>query len=203
MWLRVVCWDFTDVSEEDIASVRRVSKLSKQAARRVSYFLYHEHGSRKFQRHVGKLLPYYTELCFRRTVRHILLVSATFGKIFRSFDKSLAPWAYLNSLTDESSVGFCICLYDIRVLVIQVHADNDHDIDDIDDDCGYHLLVSPAFFSVYTETSQRHKTKYTYCSVLLCFWTSFIVWYSDKTRRFGNWICFRPHVKGRSVSDCD
>jgi hypothetical protein len=33
---------------------------------------------------------------------------------------------------------------------------------------------------------------------LLFSWTFSIVWYSreQNTRRFGNWICFRPQVKG-------
>jgi hypothetical protein len=38
-----------------------------------------------------------------------------------------------------------------------------------------------------------------YCTEnYLVFWTFSIVWYSrkQKTRRFGNWICFRPQVKG-------
>jgi hypothetical protein len=38
-----------------------------------------------------------------------------------------------------------------------------------------------------------------YNADLLGFWTFSIVRYSrkQKTRRFGNWICFRPQVKGR------
>jgi hypothetical protein len=37
-----------------------------------------------------------------------------------------------------------------------------------------------------------HNTK------LLAFWTLSIVLYfrEEKTRRFGNWFCFRPQVKG-------
>jgi hypothetical protein len=35
-------------------------------------------------------------------------------------------------------------------------------------------------------------------SKLLGFWTLSIVLYTRnyKTQRFGNWICFRPHVRG-------
>jgi hypothetical protein len=36
---------------------------------------------------------------------------------------------------------------------------------------------------------------------LLGSWTLSIVWYSinQKTRRFGNWICFRPQVRGNDT----
>jgi hypothetical protein len=41
-----------------------------------------------------------------------------------------------------------------------------------------------------------------YCTELTeLFWTFSIVWYSKRTRCFGNWICFRPQVKvGKKTS---
>jgi hypothetical protein len=62
------------------------------------------------------------------------------------------------------------------------------------------------FRAVQLHRSLRIKTsvycrRYTFQTELLDFWTFSIVRYSRKlkTRRFGNWICFRPHVGGKDT----